>query len=48
MLAGLVTAALTGVLCAGAVLKTNLFKELVLLHKRVKATPVQAKNNKED
>nr|CAH0101002.1 unnamed protein product [Daphnia galeata] len=48
MLAGLVTAALTGVLCAGAVLKTNLFKELVLLHKRVKATPVQGKNKKEE
>ena len=48
MCAGLVSSMLSGLLCASAVLKTNLFNDLVLLHKKVKAATAQSERTKRD
>jgi hypothetical protein len=45
---GLVSAALSGVLCASVVLKTNLFKKLDVLHKKLEINIDQRKRNKTD
>jgi hypothetical protein len=42
---------LSGLLCASSVLKTNLFNDLILLHKKVKAAAAataQSQRSKED
>jgi hypothetical protein len=53
MCSGLVSAMLSGLLCASSVLKTNLFNDLILLHKKVKAAAAaaataQSQRSKED
>lgn len=48
MCCGFVSAMLSGLLCASAVLKTNLFNDLILLHKKVKAASAQSQRNKRD
>lgn len=48
MCSGFVPSMMSGLLCASAVLKTNLLNDLVLLHKKVKAATRDSQRSKAD
>lgn len=49
MCSGFVPSMMSGLLCASAILKTNLFNDLVLLHKKVKAAgTLESQRSKRD